>query len=103
MMIGSPTPTVEPLTGLKVGGTNGGSPVNGCGFCPTTGPGATPAGVTPGAPGSVNGSPGAAGGAGTAGGGGGGAASASAAGGGAGGSAGGGGASTAGAGGGGAG
>src|ERR1700744_5655317 len=38
MMIGSPTPTVEPLTGLKVGGTNGGEPVNGSGFCPTTGP-----------------------------------------------------------------
>jgi hypothetical protein len=29
MMIGSATPTVEPLTGLNDGGTNGGSPVNG--------------------------------------------------------------------------
>src|ERR1700729_1863529 len=38
MMIPSPTPTVAPLTGLKVGGTNGGAPVNGSGFWPTTGP-----------------------------------------------------------------
>src|SRR5437660_1037431 len=38
MMIGSPTPTVAPLTGLNVGGTNGAAPVNGSGFWPTTGP-----------------------------------------------------------------
>src|SRR5271156_589911 len=44
MMIGSPTPTVEPLTGLNVGGTNGGSPANGAGFCPATGPDGTAAG-----------------------------------------------------------
>src|ERR1700722_20281751 len=53
MMIGSPTPTVVPLTGLKVGGTNGGAPVNGSGFWPTTGPVGAAAWVAgaPGAPG----------------------------------------------------
>src|ERR1700744_6145845 len=59
MMIGSPTPTVEPLTGLNVGGTNGGSPVNGAGFCPVTGPAGTAAGT---AAGGANGLPGAGGG-----------------------------------------
>src|ERR1700722_19142857 len=59
MMIGSPTPTVEPLTGLNVGGTNGGSPTNGAGFCPVTGPAGTLAG-TAGA--GANGLPGAGGG-----------------------------------------
>src|ERR1700760_3410233 len=55
MMIGSPTPTVAPLTGLKVGGTNGGEPVNGSGFWPTTGPVGAAAWVAgaPGAPGEV--------------------------------------------------
>src|SRR5271168_3524255 len=76
MMIGSPTPTVAPLTGLKVGGTNGGAPVNGSGFWPTTGPVGAAAGVA-GVPGGTtaagaNGSPGGDGGAaGLAGGGGG--------------------------------
>ena len=56
MMIGSPTPTVEPLTGLKVGGTNGGGPVNGSGFCPTTGPDGVAAAGTAG--GTASGSPG---------------------------------------------
>src|SRR5947209_6878190 len=53
MMIGSATPTVAPLTGLKVGGTNGGEPVNGSGFCPTTGPDGAVAGVAAGPPGGV--------------------------------------------------
>src|SRR6201995_4302996 len=34
MMIGSATPTVDPLTGLKVGGTNGGWPGKGSRFWP---------------------------------------------------------------------
>src|SRR6185312_10922895 len=38
MMIGLPTPTIDPLTGLNVGGRNGGAPVNGVGSCPATGP-----------------------------------------------------------------
>src|SRR5882762_7709325 len=64
MMIGSPTPTVEPLTGLKVGGTNGGAPVNGSGFWPTTGPVGAAAGAAGGtAAGGANGSPGVGGGA----------------------------------------
>src|SRR3984957_17037190 len=72
MMIGSPTPTVAPLTGLKVGGTNGGAPVNGSGFWPTTGPvgaatevaGAPAAGVAGGTAGAgADGSPGDGGGA----------------------------------------
>src|SRR5277367_6023517 len=64
MMIGSPTPTVEPPTGLKVGGTNGGAPVNGSGFWPTTGPEGEAAGVAGGtAGGGANGSPGGGGGA----------------------------------------
>src|SRR5258708_36747452 len=64
MMIGSPTPTVEPLTGLKVGGTNGGAPVNGSGFWPTTGPVGAAAGVAGGTAGAgANGSPGGGGGA----------------------------------------
>src|ERR1700759_2258309 len=66
MMIGSPTPTVAPLTGLKVGGTNGGAPVNGSGFWPTTGPVGAAAGVAgvPAVPGvaGVPGVPGVAGG-----------------------------------------
>ena len=32
MMIGLATPTMEPLIGLKEGGRNTGSPVNGVGF-----------------------------------------------------------------------
>src|ERR1700722_18534624 len=72
MMIGSPTPTVAPLTGLKVGGTNGGAPVNGSGFWPTTGPvgaatevaGAPAAGVAGGTAGAgADGAPGDGGGA----------------------------------------
>src|SRR3984957_1462752 len=64
MMIGSPTPTVEPLTGLKVGGTNGGAPVNGCGFWPPTGPVGAAAGVAGGTAGAgADGSPGSGGGA----------------------------------------
>src|SRR5271167_119034 len=67
MMIGSPTPTVAPLTGLKVGGTNGGAPVNGSGFWPTTGPVGAAAGVAGEAGGTTgagaNGSPGGDGGA----------------------------------------
>src|ERR1700733_14130734 len=61
MMIGSPTPTVAPLTGLKVGGTNGGAPVNGSGFWPTTGPVGAAAWVAgaPGAPAGLGGTAGA--------------------------------------------
>src|ERR1700737_3676269 len=58
-MIGSPTPTVEPLTGLNVGGTNGGSPTNGAGVCPAAGP-AGPAARAPG--GGGTGAPGGGGG-----------------------------------------
>src|SRR4051812_18800086 len=49
MMIGLATPTMEPLTGLNVGGRNGGSPVNGVGSCPAAGPDAT--GTAAGSPG----------------------------------------------------
>src|SRR4051812_30093289 len=49
MMIGLATPTIDPLTGLKVGGRNGASPTNGDGSWPATGPEAT---------GTANGSPG---------------------------------------------
>src|SRR6478752_7703014 len=34
MMIGLATPTIEPLSGLKVGGANTGSPTYGVGFWP---------------------------------------------------------------------
>src|SRR5947209_301549 len=42
MMIGWATPTVEPLAGTILGGPNGAAPVNGAGFCPAPGSGATP-------------------------------------------------------------
>ena len=45
MMIGLATPTIDPLSGLNVGGRNGGVPVNGVGFCPA----AVPSGITEGA------------------------------------------------------
>lgn len=38
MMIGWATPTIEPLTGVNVGGRNGGWPVKGSGFWPAAGP-----------------------------------------------------------------
>src|ERR1700761_8362612 len=38
MMIGWPTPTVDPLAGTNRGGPNGAWPVNGAGFCPSAGP-----------------------------------------------------------------
>src|SRR6516162_5143627 len=41
MMIGWPTPTVEPPFGTNEGGPNGAVPVNGVGFCPSAGPAAT--------------------------------------------------------------
>src|SRR6516165_3062436 len=47
MMIGWPTPTVEPFFGTNEGGPNGAAPVNGVGFCPAAGP--EKAGTTPGA------------------------------------------------------
>src|SRR5277367_198242 len=74
MMIGWATPTVEPLTGTKLGGPNGAVPVNGAGSCPPPGPATTgtgsgggaangggaggPAGgaTTPGSPGAGSGS-----------------------------------------------
>ena len=37
-MIGLATPTIEPLTGLNVGGWNSGGPVNGVASCPAAGP-----------------------------------------------------------------
>src|SRR5689334_1047220 len=37
MMIGCPTPTVEPLTGATLGGPNGAAPTKGVGSCPAGG------------------------------------------------------------------
>src|SRR5271166_421859 len=57
MMIGLATPTIEPLTGLNDGGRNGGSPANGVGSCPATGPVGTASGSVGGRPnGSLGGS-----------------------------------------------
>src|SRR6478736_3833359 len=55
MMIGLPTPTMEPLVGLKDGGRNTGSPVYGVGFWPA----GVPSGIVVGR--AANGSAGAAG------------------------------------------
>src|SRR5579875_2182880 len=58
MTIGLATPTVAPLTGLNDGGRNGGSPTNGVGSWPATGP----AGAAAAAIGADGGAAGAAGG-----------------------------------------
>src|SRR3954462_10144312 len=42
MMIGSATPTVEPLAGATLGGPNGAVPVNGVGSCAAAGPATIP-------------------------------------------------------------
>src|ERR1700757_2628678 len=61
MMIGWPTPTVEPPAGRIFGGPNGAVPVNGAGFCPAAG--AAAAGCANGlGGGGASGSPGAGGG-----------------------------------------
>src|ERR1700704_4182384 len=67
MMIGCPTPTIEPLFGTNDGAPNGAVPVNGVGSCPSAVPaaagsatggaqggggGAGGAATTPGSPGS---------------------------------------------------
>src|SRR5271168_1351155 len=55
MMIGWPTPTVEPPTGVNRGGPNGATPVNGVGFCPAAGPAATGTAPRPGSGGNTKG------------------------------------------------